>query len=203
MSIITFSENHEAQLIPFEDGQSLASLRDGGNEGLQWVYSLGLIPTQSAVVVGLGAGFHIAALADLDPNLNITVVESREALIPVFRARFSHLRDRVNIVIVKEASEIFSTDAFQEAKDNRSYILTFRECWGQQVQLFMGVFSHLTGRSLESARYHLEEYGINMKALYLQPGQLVSIKELMPVVESSPLLEYRKQVFRVVNELVK
>lgn len=203
MSMITFSENHESSLISYEAGEALASAHDPRGEGLKWVYSLGAIPTSHVVVVGLGSGFHVAALADVDSNLRITVVESRESLIPVFRSQFPELEERVEIVIVQELQDIFKRDFYQEILNQRSYILSFRECWGQQVDFFAEVFAHLTGRSLDSVKYHLQEFNINIKALYFQQGKLLSIKDVLPVVEASVVPEKQKQIFRVLGELVK
>ncbi len=203
MSMITFSENHESSLIAFEAGEPLASLRDPRAEGLKWVYSLGSLPTSHVVVVGLGSGFHIAALADVDPGLSITVVESRESLIPVFRSQFPELAGRVEIVIVKDAQDIFKADFYQDILNKRSFVLSFRECWGQHVDFFSEMFAHLTGRSAESVKYHFEEFGINIKALYFQSKNLLNIKDVLPVVEASVMPENKKQLFRVLGELVK
>ncbi|KYG69444.1 hypothetical protein AZI87_09695 [Bdellovibrio bacteriovorus] len=200
---ITFSENHESSLVAFESGESLASLRDPRGEGLKWVYSLGAIPTSHVVVVGLGSGFHIAALADVDPSLKISVVESRESLIPVFRSQFPELQDRVEIVIIQDVQDIYKGEFFQEILNNRSYVLSFKECWGQNVQFFSEVFAGLTGRSVESVKYHFEEFSINMKALYLEQNKLLSIKDVIPVVEASVMPENKKQIFRILGELVK
>lgn len=203
MSMITFSENHESCLIAFEDGEPLASLRDPREEGLKWVYSLGAIPTSHVVIVGLGSGFHVAALSELDPELKITVVESRESLTPVFRAQFPELRDRVEVVVVKEASDVLKSDLLQEIIQNRSYVLSFRESWGNQIELLSQTFSHLTGRSVESLKYHFADFGVNIKALYLKPKHLLSIKDIMPIVEAAPLHSKQKQIFRILDELVK
>lgn len=200
---ITFSENHESSLVAFESGESLASLRDPRGEALKWVYSLGSIPTSHVVVVGLGSGFHIAALADVDPGLKISVVESRESLIPVFRSQFPELQDRVEIIVIQNVQDIYKGEFFQEILDNRSYVLSFKECWGQNVQFFSEVFAGLTGRSVESVKYHFEEFSINMKALYLEQNKLLSIKDVIPVVEASVVPENKKQIFRILGELVK
>lgn len=203
MSTITFSENHESALISFEAGEALSSLRNPREEGLKWAYTLGAIPTSHVVIVGLGSGFHVAALADVDPDLKITVVESRESLVPVFRAQFAELNDRVEIVIVKNAEDVFKSTLLQDVMSARSYVVSFQECWGKQRELFSEAFAHLTGRSLASVKYHFEEFGVNVKALYLQPNQLVSVKDVMPVIEAAQMDESKKQIFRVLGELVK
>lgn len=201
--MISFSENHESALVSFEEGQALASLRDPQGEGLKWAYSLGAIPSRKVIVVGLGSGFHLAALADVDPDVEITVIESREALVPVFRSQFPELADRVDVMIIQNAQDLFKSDLFKEAVQERAYVLSFRECWGQQKQLFTELFSHLTGRSQESLQYHFSEFGINMKALYLPKDRLLNINDITPIVEASMMPDRQKQIFRIMDELVK
>lgn len=203
MSMITFSENHESCLVPYENSLPLASLRDPREEGLKWAYSLGALPAEHVVIMGLGAGFHVAALADVDPGLRITVIESRESLIPVFRAQFPELAERIEICIVQSGDELFKKDVFQDVLSGRVFVLSFQECWGQQAELFAELFAHLTGRSVDSIRYHFEDFGINMKALYFPQNHLLSLRDVMPVVEASTMNENKKQLFRVLDELVK
>lgn len=203
MSMITFSENHESSLVAYEEGRSLASLQDPQGEALRWVYSLGVLPSQHVVVVGLGSGFHVAAMADIDPNVRITVVESRESLIQVFRSQFADIADRVEIIVAQSSRELRNSELFENVLQNRAYVVSFRECWASQEILFTEFFAHLTGRSLDSVRYHLGELGINMKALYLEPSGLHSLTEVMPVIEAAAFDESKKQIFRALGELVK
>lgn len=200
MSAVTFSENHDESLISFEAGAPLVNTQDPHGEGLKWVYSLGAIPTSEVVVVGLGSGFHIAALAEVDPHIKIRVVETRESLLRVFRSQFPELKDRVEITIVQQAEDIFKTECFQEVLATRPYVLSFQECWGQQGKTFATLFAHLTGRSVESVRYHFEEFGINIKSTC---NNLLSIHDLMPAIEESAMAENKKQVYRVLGELVR
>ena len=205
MTTISFSENHESKFVAFEDGKALASLGDPHGEALKWVYSLGAFPTKHVVVVGLGSGFHISALADLDPSLKITVVDSRESLVSVFKSQFPELKDRVHVLIASNNADLMSSQLFHEVIEDRAYVLSFRECWGMQAPLFSGFFAHLSGRSVDSVKTHLEDFGINMKALYLDSdkAKLLSIKDVLPVIEASTVAEQKKQLFRVLGELVK
>ncbi|HWU44222.1 MAG TPA: hypothetical protein VN132_12310, partial [Bdellovibrio sp.] len=182
MSQITFSENHESSLIAFDEGQALASLQDPRAEALKWVYSLGAFPSNHVVIVGLGSGFHVSALADLDADVRITVVDSRSALVPVFRSQFPELTDRVNILIAENTQDLLKSDLYGDIVKDRAYVLSFRECWGTQMNLFSDFFAHLTGRAPEAVKYHFQEFEINMKALYFKNDQLLSIKDILPVV---------------------
>ncbi|MFM6926875.1 MAG: hypothetical protein ACKOX6_00330 [Bdellovibrio sp.] len=203
MSMITFSENHESSLVSFEEGQALASLGDPRGEALKWAYSLGQIPSRHVVIIGLGSGFHIEALADLDTDVQITVVDSRDSLIPVFRSQFPDLEDRVQIVVADNVTDLMKSDVYADVVANRAFVISFRECWGNQVDLFSQFFGHLTGRSPEAMKYHFEEFGMNMKSLFFRSNNLLSIKDILPVVESSEISEEKKQIFRALGELVK
>lgn len=203
MSLISFSENNEFDLIAYEDGKSLCSALDPRGEALKWVYSLGHLPTQNIVIMGLGSGFHVAALAELDPTLSITVVETRASLIPIFRSQFADIADRVQITVVETVADVFKTEAYAEVLAHKSFVLSFRECWGTQTQEFSTLFAHMVGRSTESVRYHLEEIGINMKSLFYQGSHLLSIKDILPMVEAAASNEQAKQNFRVLGELVR
>lgn len=203
MSMITFSENHESSLVSFEEGQALASLRDPRGEALKWAYSLGQIPSNHVVIIGLGSGFHVEALADLDQDVQITIVDSRDSLVPVFRSQFHELAERAQIVIAENINDLMKNDVYAEVVANRAFVISFRECWGNQVDLFSQFFAHLTGRSTEAVKYHFEELGINMKALYFQSNNLLSIRDILPVVEASQAAEDKKQIFRALGELVK
>lgn len=203
MSMVTFSENQASQLISYEAGEALVSLQDPQGQGLKWVYSLGSMPTDQIIVVGLGSGFHIAALADFDPQIKITVVDNRDALFRVFESQFPELEGRVKLVSLQRADDIFKTELFEELPQRVPYVVSFMECWGQQSEFFNEVFAHLSGRSLESLQYHFREFGINIKAAFLKSQNLVSLKDLYEVLEKSKMPEEKKQIFRVLNELVK
>lgn len=207
MSSVTFSENHEGKFIAFEEEKALASLVDPREEALKWIYSLGAFPSQHVVVIGLGSGFHIAALVEFDPSIHITVVESREALVSMFKKQFPEIQDRVEILLAADKQELLSSEVFAQIVEERSYVLSFRECWGKQINLFTEYFAHLTGRTVDSVSFLLKEFHINMKALYLQPSQscrnLLTIKDVMPVIEASYMPENKKQMFRTLAELVK
>ncbi|WP_413580374.1 hypothetical protein [Bdellovibrio sp. HCB288] len=204
MSMITFSENQESSLIAFEAGVPLAAVNTPREEALKWTYSLGPIPSSHVVIVGLGSGFHVEALADMDTNVQITIVDSRDSLVPVFRSQFPELAERVEIVIADSVQDLMKNDIYADVVANRAYVVSFRESWGEQMNLFAEFFGHLTGRTVEAVKYHLQDLEMNMKSLYFQNNNsLLSIKDILPVVEASQVAEEKKQIFRMLGELVK
>jgi hypothetical protein len=207
MAGITFSENHDSKFLAFEEGRSLASKKNPQEEALKWVYSLGPFPSNHVVIIGLGSGYHISALVDLEPGVKVTVVDSRESLVSIFRKQFPELKDKVNILMASNVKDLMSSQMYCGITEDRAFVISFRECWGQQIPLFSEFFAHLTGRTVESVKYHLAEIGINMKALFVpqraESHKLWSIKDVLPVVEASILPEDKKQIFRILGELVK
>lgn len=203
MGFISFSENTEKNMIAFEEGLALCDIRDPQQQALKWVYSLGSFPSSSVVVVGLGSGFHVAALADLDPHLKITVIETRLSLLRMFQTQFPELQEQVEVILVQEPHDIFKTHFFQEILATKPYVLSFQECWGHGKGAFTQLFAHLTGRSAASVQYHFEELEINVKALGGITASLHSLKDMMPAVLGSSLSEVDKLAFRTLGEMVK
>jgi hypothetical protein len=203
MSHVTFSENHHGQMIAFEDGVALCSFRDPQSEGLKWSYSLGHVPSKKIIIVGLGSGFHVAALADVYPELDITVLETRVSLLTMFRSQFPDLLNKVNVQIVDTPSDVLKSSFIAEILLEKPYVVSFRECWGNETEKFSTIFSHATGRSLDSLKYHFVEFGIDIKSMGSAKKELLSIKDVLPNCENSSMREQDQLAMRVLGELVK
>ncbi len=164
MSVLTFSENNERVLVPFENGAPLANFNKPLEQGLKWTYSIGKLGTKDLVILGLGGGFHITALLDMDPSLRITVVEFRSSLVSRFRNQYSEYADRVTICELQDIQDIFNTSCFSLEDGTNPLVISFQESWGDHFEKFAIIFSYLTGRTEESLMFHLKEHGITVKA---------------------------------------
>ena len=164
MSVLTFSENNEKVLVPFENGSPLANFNKPLEQGLKWTYSIGKLGTKDLVILGLGGGFHITALLDMDPSLRITVVEFRSSLVSRFRNQYSEYADRMTICELQDIQDIFNISCFSMDSVVNPLVISFQESWGDHFEKFAIIFSYLTGRSEESLMFHLKEHGITVKA---------------------------------------
>lgn len=164
MSVITYTENRNKILVPFENGVALADFNSPEEQGLKWAYSLGKLHNQNLIVLGLGGGFQIAALLDMDPELKITVVEFRSTLISRFRNQFSEYADRVTICELQDIQDIFKSRLFSQSTEEKALVISFQECWGECFEKFALTFSYLTGKTEESLVFHLREHGMTIKA---------------------------------------
>jgi hypothetical protein len=203
MSSISFFENQDALFISCEQGGPLCSANKPREQGLKWAYSLGEMPTDHVVIVGLGSGYHVAALADLDPKIRITVVDSRESLLPVFESQFADLKYRVEVLFIEKAGDILKSEVFKEIMLTQSFVVSFQECWGLQSVLYTEVFAHLTGRSPISLSYHMQSFGFDIKAKGNNSKTIMTIKDALPLIESATIPDQDKQAFRILGELIK
>ena len=83
---LAFSENMNGYLIPHDDNYPLAA-KDPVLQAEEWCRD-SLIMDSTCVVVGLGAGFHIAELVKKKKMSKIYVVDSRPGLVNIFRNQF-------------------------------------------------------------------------------------------------------------------
>lgn len=116
--------------LPRRDGLYLCSRRDPLNEAKEWkerihVQGFALEKESEIAVIGGGAGFHIAALADGFPNLRLLVVDFDEDLRRNFFETYPALTTRARWIDATDATiaREFS-DAFVSAR-----VLCFRASW--------------------------------------------------------------------------
>lgn len=156
--MIAYSENNNGLLIPSQNGLNLCDFYDPQVEAIKWVYSLGQISGDSLMVLGLGGGHHIDALLQVYPHMHITVLETREGLNQVFKAQYSDLLRQVEIRCVDAESDC------SDLLESRKTLVTFKACWGEEMQKFASLFSELSGRSMEFVSYQIEEMNLDIKA---------------------------------------
>lgn len=154
---------------------------------VRWVYNLGPIVGKKVVVLGKFDPIKVETLTSMDPDLQIHCVEI--------------CADRQDgVLCLNNANQIFETDFFERVilKD-KPMILTDRTSWGSSKDEYTHLFAHLTGRSAESLRYHLEEVGIDMKVVPKE-GALLSI---IDVVKGSKIKGAHLASLDIMGELVK
>ena len=123
MGIITFSENSNSQLIPFDDGLELCSFNSPGDEAKKWVNAIDKIFPR-IVVIGLGSGFHIDELLNKFQGIEVLVIETRANLIGPFRAKFPNSKN-VQIQIVENFGDLAEFMIFEELIHNNFSLACF------------------------------------------------------------------------------
>lgn len=156
--MVVFSENTQGLLIPSQNGKNLCDFRDPQVEALKWVYSLGNIQDSHLIVLGLGGGHHIDALLQVYPKLNITVLESRDSLLQIFKTQYTDLADKVEVRIVDRDSDISN---FMGLK---ATVVSFIACWCDETETYISILSELSGRSEVFLKYQICEMGLETKS---------------------------------------
>lgn len=172
MSVISYSENSERLLIPFDGDKALADFNQPFAQGLKWAYGLGKIGSEELVVLGLGGGFHIAALLDTHPGVKLTVIEFRSSLVNRFKHQFSEYLDRVEICELQTVEDLKGGLHFLKDPTSESLVLSFQECWGENYGQFLEVFSQLSGKTQDYLNYHIRELEVTVKARMVPVSQI-------------------------------
>ncbi len=199
---IEFSENTQGFLIPHEDNHSLAG-HDPIIEAEQWCRDTPTIDS-TCVVVGLGAGFHIAKLVKQKKMEKVFVVDRRPGLVNVFRKQFPQLRSKVEIIIVENEKSLLAHEIMNEVIETHISALAFDPCWHKNDQTLKAFHRHLSGRSAESLSLFLKKYGIN-KDIQIkdETGQrYLNIKDLEILIQEEVPAYLRLNCFRILKELI-
>ncbi|HEY8269871.1 MAG TPA: hypothetical protein VIG33_03220 [Pseudobdellovibrionaceae bacterium] len=170
MSIISFSENAEGYLIPFEDKKALCDFSNPQEEAERWVASQNMTISNEIVLLGLGAGFHLRALKEARSYLKIHVIECRDQLLPIYKKQIQSQVENYSCFHSLEAlldSEVFETTLIKSLP-----VYFLRSSWGAQDDLFYSFWNNLTGRSVYAIAKHFASLGIE-----IDEGTLVSLKQ--------------------------
>ena len=197
-----FSENSEGYLIPHENNLALAA-QNPMQEAQQWCRET-LVMDSSCVVVGLGAGFHIAELAKQKKMKKIYVVDSRPGLVNVFRKQFPELKDNVEVVIIENGKSLLSHEIMNEVIQMNLSALAFAPCWPKNDLLLKTFHRHLSGRSPESLDLFFKKYGIR-KDIQIkdESGQrYLNIRDLELMIQVDVPTYLRLNCFRILKELI-
>lgn len=170
MSIITFSENTEGYLIPFEDGKSLCDFNNPVSEAEAWVAQQDLSISNEIVVLGLGGGFHVQALKEAHPYLKIHLIECRDQLLPIYKKQIQSKVE--NYSCFQSLESLLDSEVFEAVIVKSLPVYFARSTWGAQEDLFYSLWKNLTGRSVYAIAKHFANLGIE-----IDEGTLSSLKQ--------------------------
>lgn len=207
MSIITFSENSEGYLIPFEDGRALCNAQNPMEQAEAWVESQDFSISNEIILLGLGGGFHLQALREAYPYLKIHVIECRDQLLPVFKRQIQSQLENYNCFHSLEGlldSEIFETAIIKSLP-----VYFMKESWGQHEDLFYSLWKNLTGRSVYAIARHFANLGIEIDESTLSnlktSEKPLTIREATDLIVNSegPAAQKNRGYFETLKELLR
>jgi len=199
MSVILFSEA-QGHLLPREDGQPLCSARFA-EEAALWVGKQDLAAA-TAVIVGLGAGFHVVEWLKVNTSSRAIVIEPRPALVRPFLNANADIADRVDIHVIDSVEGLIDHEVMSEVADGLPPVLLFRPAFGSRGDLLEKFFATLTGRNRAGLAYFMRRFGMPADAEIADDGRLLTIRDLGFVVDSAPEKTPYANAVRVLRELV-
>lgn len=188
-------------------GLNLCSTRDPQKEGERWC-DLVLTSEKEVArhywVIGLGAGYHLEALAKRRPNSVISVIECRQEIIDAPNQWDTTLAGQILIEKVRTSVELFATKSFEIYGLEFSPVYCFVpalqgiESWSQRI------YADLLGYSNTSFRYLAEKMklSLNQNSATSYPEAIINIKHIDREVGG---LEARqdKKIVQLLRELVR
>lgn len=207
MSHISFSENSEGYLIPFENGKALCDFANPLAEAEAWVANQDLTVSNEIVVLGLGGGFHVKALKEAHPYLKIHLIECRDQLLPIYKKQIQSQVD--NYSCFQSLESLLDSEVFETTIVKALPVYFMRSSWGAQEDLFYSLWKNLTGRSVYAIAKHFANLGIE-----IDEGTLTSlkatekpltIKDATDIVANSdsPAAKANRGYFETLRELLR
>lgn len=207
MNSVSFSENAEGYLIPYEDAKALCDFINPLEEAERWLATQDLTISNEIVLLGLGAGFHLKILQEAHPYLKIHVIECRDQLLPIYKKQIgSHLE---NYSCFQSLEALLDSDVFETTIVKSLPVYFLKKSWGSQEDLFYSLWKNLTGRSVYAIAKHFANLGIEIDEGTLsslkQSEKPLSIKEATEIIVKSDCLAAKETrgYFETLRELLR
>lgn len=195
---LSYSQSVDGYLVPKD-----MTSQDPWQEARQWCQEL-LVMDRHCVVVGLGAGFHVAELARTKNLEKIYVIDTRPGLVNMFRKQFPELSESVEVIILENANSVLKHEIMDEVIDAGLSAFAFVSCWQNKSEVFSAIHRHVTGRSRESLEYFFKKNGIRSDfQIRDESGKsYLSIKDLEMLIQGDVSPYLRLNCFRILKELI-
>jgi hypothetical protein len=201
----------KSRILTYE-GRQLCSARDPLKEAKAWCDLVlapeglrrGTFEPSHYWVIGLGAGFHIAELAQRRSDSVISVVEWRPNLLESFTSWGNGLRGQVLVENVQSAEDIFQTKSFQIYGLQFSSIFRYVPCLQGSELWSRTIESHLLGQSFEgfSRISQLMDIAVPGLETCVRPQQNLNIKMIDALFDGAAISD-EKKIVSLLRELVR
>lgn len=190
------------------NGKLLCSSIDPLKEAQSWVKkNAQKINTQNQIfVLGAGCGYHLVALTQNHPGLNIIVIERKEELIDFCKSE--HGLDLADVQFVNEVDlQHLKVNSIVKKTLKKKYaVLTFYPACSHNLDYFNAAEELLLGRVDEGLQFILSQrddlkFISQNKKIKVASNELISIKTLMQMANSN---EHKEEivVLKALRELV-
>ena len=206
--MITVETSRSGLPILREDGRFLASSFDPMKEAETWAEhaDAALQPGEVAIIVGLGCGYHVAALKAKRPNFSVLAIESSQEVAD-FALKFNPSLNHHDFVVEPDRLQLTSAVRLHDAMGGRFVPLLhgptsqIRTDWSREM------FAFLLGRDklsfLLQLRLRPELFAMLAPEMINEIGsEPISIKTLQRLFRTTTGQSHERRLWRVLEELV-
>jgi hypothetical protein len=207
MNTLSFSENPEGYLIPFEDGKALCDFQNPIDQAEAWVAKQDFSISNEIVLLGLGGGFHVKAIKEAYPYLKIHLIECRDSLLPIYKKQIQSQIEHYSCF--QNLESLLNSDVFSATIVKSLPVYFMRETWGAHEDLFYSLWKNLTGRSVYAIAIHFANLGIEIDEGTLsslkKSEKPLTIKDATDIIanSNSPIAKESRGYFETLKELLK
>lgn len=187
-------------LVQGLEDQKLCSQRDPTKEAAQWL-ELQVVSAGHLWILGLGAGYHVAAMAQKYPEHVISVVDHRPELRAHFEKSFPACARQVRVELVATEKELLDCQSYRLFGPALSSIHRFRPAISMEQEMYAEFSKALRGQTKASFRFLCEQLEIPFNEVCFAGISDFQIKEIALAVEAQGPSAARRWV-RVLRELV-
>lgn len=187
------------------DGLSLCSQRDPVREAQQWCdHVLVGGPEERYWVLGLGAGYHVQALAERCPKAVIAVIEFRKPILESFASWGAPLRGQVLATYVENPQDILTSREFELLGLSFPPVLSFMPALQGLEGKARQTEAHLLGKTAESFSIAARHFGFNLESSGQRLAGLeqFNIKTIDSLFDGQSATQERK-IVSLMRELVR
>ncbi|NQZ00587.1 MAG: hypothetical protein HRT45_07960 [Bdellovibrionales bacterium] len=206
--MIEYRISREGQRYFVWNGRHICSSRDPIKEAQAWVdgFDYNFDSVSQAVVLGLGAGFHVVELQNRFPHLTVHVIECQsEFICPALNLHDQAFRAEV---LLTETVSIFKAQSRLKSILSAPYlVLRYAPVCNLNRETFGEIGNLLTGRTIEALKFQVQKrQGLLGKFQFESlvgdaNGSLLSIKDLDRAM--SPQSNHQEfHLVRALRELV-
>lgn len=149
-TVIEWRSNKNGDLIAFENSNALCDMHQAREQAFAWARA---IQFDRAIIVGLGSGFHISALRELNPGKEIIVIDCRTALIGFYQRQ---MRD-IEFINEQSLDSLKKSKRIHELMEASSEKFIFKPALGCQNKFLEEIFWFLNLRTTEALSFYTEK----------------------------------------------
>ncbi len=198
---------HGGKVIRYQ-GRLLASRFDPRSEAFAWVESRRefIDSVKNIVVLGLGAGHHVAALVE-NCAARILVLEASDEILEAGSALHDFNKDRVRIERITTARALRASDAVKAAVKESFIVLVHPASNAVNLELYQSCRDQLLGREWGALSWQWKmrngpDFDANPR-IDSKKGEALTIYDLEQTELVQDSEEREKLLFKALRELVK